>query len=101
MSHWRRTTEEGKDYPFAQFNKQLNIESYTEDEYIVHIIIIIFIYYLTHLSINYLSIHSFFLLYYRVVYKIQIGQKKKLIICLNYASNLIIPLYNKVFVISF
>jgi DNA methyltransferase 1-associated protein 1 len=33
LSHWRRTTEEGKDYPFARFNKTISIPNYTDDDY--------------------------------------------------------------------
>ncbi|XP_019858517.1 PREDICTED: DNA methyltransferase 1-associated protein 1-like [Amphimedon queenslandica] len=33
LYHWRRTTEEGKDYPFVQFNKKLPIPTYTDEEY--------------------------------------------------------------------
>uniref|UniRef100_U5ET58 DNA methyltransferase 1-associated protein 1 n=1 Tax=Corethrella appendiculata TaxID=1370023 RepID=U5ET58_9DIPT len=31
--HWRRVTDPAKDYPFAKFNKQLNIPAYTLNEY--------------------------------------------------------------------
>lgn len=31
--HWRRVSDEPKEYPFAKFNKQLNIVSYTINEY--------------------------------------------------------------------
>ena len=33
LNHWRRVTEEGKDYPYSRFNKKLEILSYTDDEY--------------------------------------------------------------------
>lgn len=36
--HWRRVTDEQqKEYPFAKFNKQLNIPSYTAHEYETHL----------------------------------------------------------------
>ena len=35
LYHWRHTTEEGKDYPFVQFNKKLPIPSYSDKEYTV------------------------------------------------------------------
>lgn len=35
--HWRRVTDEAKDYPFAQFNKQLQIPSYNINEYNTHL----------------------------------------------------------------
>lgn len=35
--HWRRTTDEPKEYPFAKFNKQLNIPTYTANEYNAHL----------------------------------------------------------------
>nr|CAG4643994.1 EOG090X076S [Lepidurus arcticus] len=31
--HWRRATEEAKEYPFAKFNKQIQVASYTDVEY--------------------------------------------------------------------
>ncbi|KAG7283594.1 hypothetical protein CRUP_020367 [Coryphaenoides rupestris] len=31
--HWRRTAEEGKDYPFARFNKTVQVPVYSEQEY--------------------------------------------------------------------
>ncbi|CAH2991315.1 unnamed protein product [Chilo suppressalis] len=31
--HWKRASDEAKEYPFAQFNKQVSIPSYTESEY--------------------------------------------------------------------
>uniref|UniRef100_A0A667WGQ6 DNA methyltransferase 1-associated protein 1 n=1 Tax=Myripristis murdjan TaxID=586833 RepID=A0A667WGQ6_9TELE len=31
--HWRRITEEGKDYPFARFNKAVQVPVYSEQEY--------------------------------------------------------------------
>nr|CAG4638480.1 EOG090X076S [Cyclestheria hislopi] len=31
--HWRRVADEGKEYPFAKFNKQVHVPSYTDQEY--------------------------------------------------------------------
>lgn len=31
--HWRRASEEGKDYPFARFNKTVQVPVYSEQEY--------------------------------------------------------------------
>uniref|UniRef100_F7CXW9 DNA methyltransferase 1-associated protein 1 n=1 Tax=Monodelphis domestica TaxID=13616 RepID=F7CXW9_MONDO len=31
--HWRRAAEEGKDYPFARFNKAVQVPVYSEQEY--------------------------------------------------------------------
>uniref|UniRef100_A0A6I8NXN7 DNA methyltransferase 1-associated protein 1 n=2 Tax=Ornithorhynchus anatinus TaxID=9258 RepID=A0A6I8NXN7_ORNAN len=31
--HWRRVAEEGKDYPFARFNKAVQVPVYSEQEY--------------------------------------------------------------------
>ncbi|XP_050346825.1 DNA methyltransferase 1-associated protein 1 [Nymphalis io] len=31
--HWKRASDEAKEYPFAQFNKQVSIPSYSESEY--------------------------------------------------------------------
>lgn len=33
LSHWRRMAEEGKEYPFARFNKKIPIPQYTFQEY--------------------------------------------------------------------
>eukprot|EP00795_Rhopilema_esculentum_P004303 gene4303-20503_t len=33
MHHWRRKNDEGKAYPFAKFNKVVEIPSYTDEEY--------------------------------------------------------------------
>jgi DNA methyltransferase 1-associated protein 1 len=33
LSHWRRVADEGKEYPFAKFNKSPDIPTYTEEEY--------------------------------------------------------------------
>lgn len=35
--HWRRVSDEPKEYPFAKFNKQLNILQYTATEYNMHL----------------------------------------------------------------
>lgn len=35
--HWRRVSDEPKEYPFAKFNKQLNIQQYTANEYNMHL----------------------------------------------------------------
>lgn len=37
LHHWRRSTEEGKDYPFARFNKICEVATYTEVEYNRHL----------------------------------------------------------------
>ncbi|XP_060803885.1 DNA methyltransferase 1-associated protein 1 [Amyelois transitella] len=31
--HWKRAADEAKEYPFAQFNKQVSVPSYSESEY--------------------------------------------------------------------
>ncbi|XP_073259043.1 DNA methyltransferase 1-associated protein 1-like isoform X1 [Porites lutea] len=33
LYHWRRAADEGKDYPFARFNKKVDVPSYTDEEY--------------------------------------------------------------------
>ncbi|RMX39209.1 hypothetical protein pdam_00024054 [Pocillopora damicornis] len=33
LYHWRRVADEGKEYPFARFNKKVNVPSYTDEEY--------------------------------------------------------------------
>ncbi|XP_064626740.1 DNA methyltransferase 1-associated protein 1-like isoform X2 [Lineus longissimus] len=35
--HWRRVAEEGKDYPFARFNKSVDMPVYTDIEYTQHL----------------------------------------------------------------
>uniref|UniRef100_A0A8C6WSW5 DNA methyltransferase 1-associated protein 1 n=1 Tax=Neogobius melanostomus TaxID=47308 RepID=A0A8C6WSW5_9GOBI len=35
--HWRRAAEEGKDYPFARFNKTVQVPVYSEQEYQLHL----------------------------------------------------------------
>ena len=35
LHHWRRVADEGKEYPFAKFNKTLDIPTYTEEDYTV------------------------------------------------------------------
>jgi len=37
LHHWRRSTEEGKEYPFARFNKICEVATYTEVEYNRHL----------------------------------------------------------------
>ncbi|KAK6642656.1 hypothetical protein RUM43_004158 [Polyplax serrata] len=32
--HWRRVADEGKEYPFARFNKKVNVPTYQDNEYI-------------------------------------------------------------------
>lgn len=31
--HWRRVADEGKEYPFARFNKKVDVPSYSDEEY--------------------------------------------------------------------
>ncbi|CAG9764902.1 unnamed protein product [Ceutorhynchus assimilis] len=35
--HWRRPSDEPREYPFAQFNKKVEIFTYTDDEYQQHL----------------------------------------------------------------
>uniref|UniRef100_A0A8C9S3W6 DNA methyltransferase 1-associated protein 1 n=1 Tax=Scleropages formosus TaxID=113540 RepID=A0A8C9S3W6_SCLFO len=35
--HWRRMAEEGKDYPFARFNKTVQVPVYSEQEYLMYL----------------------------------------------------------------
>lgn len=35
--HWRRIADDQKEYPFAKFNKKLNIVTYTNNEYNTHL----------------------------------------------------------------
>lgn len=35
--HWRRPSDEPKEYPFAKFNKKIDVPSYTEAEYNQHL----------------------------------------------------------------
>ncbi|XP_014243424.1 DNA methyltransferase 1-associated protein 1 [Cimex lectularius] len=35
--HWRRVCDEGKEYPFAKFNKEVQIPTYTDAEYSAHL----------------------------------------------------------------
>ncbi|GIX82034.1 DNA methyltransferase 1-associated protein 1 [Caerostris extrusa] len=35
--HWRRIEDENEEYPFAKFNKSVQIPSYNDDEYIQHL----------------------------------------------------------------
>jgi len=37
LHHWRRSQDEGKDYPFARFNKVVEVPTYTEMEYSQHL----------------------------------------------------------------
>jgi len=37
LHHWRRVQDEGKDYPFARFNKCVEVPTYTELEYQHHL----------------------------------------------------------------
>jgi len=37
LNHWRRAQEEGKDYPFARFNKVCEVPTYTELEFGHHL----------------------------------------------------------------
>ncbi|KAG0728491.1 DNA methyltransferase 1-associated protein 1 [Chionoecetes opilio] len=36
--HWRRTCDEGKEYPFAMFNKKVELLSYSDAEYSEHLL---------------------------------------------------------------
>jgi len=38
LHHWRRVMDEGKDYPFASFNKTIEVPTYTEVEYQLHLV---------------------------------------------------------------
>ena len=38
LHHWRRQADEGKDYPFAKFNKSIEVPAYTEPEYQHHLV---------------------------------------------------------------
>ena len=33
FSHWMKESEVGEDYPFARFNRKVDVVSYTDDEY--------------------------------------------------------------------
>ncbi|XP_022097170.1 DNA methyltransferase 1-associated protein 1-like [Acanthaster planci] len=35
--HWRRVADEGQDYPFARFNKEVSVPLYTSQEYQLHL----------------------------------------------------------------
>jgi len=39
LYHWRRAAGESKDYPFARFNKKLEIPSFSEAEYQNHLVV--------------------------------------------------------------
>lgn len=36
--HWRRVADAGKEYPFAKFNKKVPIPTYTNTEYVQHLV---------------------------------------------------------------
>lgn len=36
--HWRRVADAGKEYPFAKFNKKVPIPTYTNAEYVQHLV---------------------------------------------------------------
>jgi len=38
LHHWRRVLDDGKDYPFARFNKTIEVPTYTEVEYQHHLV---------------------------------------------------------------
>eukprot|EP00088_Acartia_fossae_P039544 TRINITY_DN4116_c0_g1_i5.p1 TRINITY_DN4116_c0_g1~~TRINITY_DN4116_c0_g1_i5.p1 ORF type:complete len:504 (-),score=121.45 TRINITY_DN4116_c0_g1_i5:512-2023(-) len=38
LHHWRRVMDGGKDYPFARFNKTIEVPTYTEVEYQHHLV---------------------------------------------------------------
>ena len=33
LSHWRRVADEGQAYPYARFNKLVEVPTYTKEEY--------------------------------------------------------------------
>ena len=33
LNHWRRVADEGKDYPFARFNKEMDVPTYSDADY--------------------------------------------------------------------
>ena len=37
LQHWRRAADEGKDYPFARFNKRVETPAFTDMEYDTHL----------------------------------------------------------------
>ena len=37
LQHWRRAADEGKDYPFARFNKRVETPAFTDMEYETHL----------------------------------------------------------------
>jgi DNA methyltransferase 1-associated protein 1 len=37
LCHWRRAADEGKDYPFARFNKKIEMPTFTDIEYQTHL----------------------------------------------------------------
>ena len=38
LSHWRRVADEGQPYPYARFNKSVEVPTYTKEEYEVRIV---------------------------------------------------------------
>ncbi|KAA0201959.1 hypothetical protein HAZT_HAZT007005 [Hyalella azteca] len=38
LYHWRRVADQGKEYPFAQFNKHVDVLQYTDSEYRDHLV---------------------------------------------------------------
>lgn len=41
LSHWRRVADEGQSYPYAKFNKSVEIPSYSNEEYEVRNLVLI------------------------------------------------------------
>jgi len=37
LNHWRRVADEGKEYPFARFNKEIDVQRYSDAEYAQHL----------------------------------------------------------------
>ncbi|XP_065834656.1 DNA methyltransferase 1-associated protein 1-like [Oscarella lobularis] len=37
LYHWRRVADEGKSYPFANFNKTVDVPTYSDEEYLKHL----------------------------------------------------------------
>ena len=38
LSHWRRVADEGQPYPYARFNKSIEVPTYSKEEYEVRIV---------------------------------------------------------------
>ena len=36
LSHWRRVADEGQTYPYARFNKSVEVPTYSKEEYEVN-----------------------------------------------------------------